>query len=110
MERWEAEMLERLIDQQVRIAEALEKLATPPEVVTLTQDGEWAAKEKAREEREGRTVAAFERIADALEVDNASAISGARITPQSPGAIAMASLTVTLVRNAMAAQQKRQLD
>lgn len=51
-----------------RVADALDKLATPPEMIVSGVSAEdWEAKEKAKDEREGRIASSLERAAKALE-------------------------------------------
>lgn len=89
-----------------RIGDALEKLATPQElVVEQTSADEWAAKEKAQTDRDQRTVTALERIATALEVANAAHLSGAQLQPGSPACLSVAQQTANMIASALKKHQ-----
>lgn len=100
MERWEAELLERLLETQERIANTLERFAAPPEPLLAVQGDadEWAAKEKAREDRDERVAGSLERIADALEVANAAMAVQLVVDPVSPGGMRLKDAAMAELR------------
>lgn len=75
---------------------ALETLASPPEITVEDVDtDEWAAQQKARDERDERHTAALERIATALEAGNVLSF-GANSSVTLDGAGAEQLLTMAL--------------
>jgi hypothetical protein len=92
-----------LLPEMKRIADALEKLADPPEVIS----GELLTAESTHvtDATGQRCANALERIAAALEVANAAHLSGAQLEPGSPAALMVGQQSANMIASAMKKHQ-----